>query len=310
VGFVLLTLASGCFDVKSVPPDVEVTPDGTGVVSNAELGIRGQWFAYGDKYDWPHSCTNDDLGHHLPEECSKIDMPSSQAPDLGFVNQDGRMCTSGQVGRVLMCDSMGENAVVNCNNTDWDFSNMWGAGIGLDFDVDTSSGQRDPLARKAWDAPAHHVVGMAFDYEGIDDTEFGTAHLRIEFPILLPANSVLKAGEYTAGLNPMDGITGPSDGSQPYPDNPTPSEEHPEGSPWLKAPAIWPKARNAVSPVLSGHNLVYFSDVNPAPESEYAFNLHKLLGIQFHVPSFENDDKLGQHFGYGFCISHLTFLRE
>jgi hypothetical protein len=318
----LLGFVPACYDVNTVDPGIEVLPadDGRVYAADNALGIQGQWFADGDRYD-SQSCIRFGMHGDLcsevyfpppnsePTECPGKDLSYTTFP-LGFPNQDGVMCTSGQVGKVVRC---GANAV-NCNN-DLDFSNMWGAGIGLDFNLDVSSGTRDPTRRERWDATAHGIVGVAFDVQLIDDGGLGGPHLRVEFPLLLPDGSLLPAGKGAVALDPCaDPVLPPADATEslPYPDTPTPTEEHPDGSPFWGAPPTWGDALKDVSPARPGHNVIHFKDIPAAPEarSEYAFDPTRLLGIQFHVPSFKADSDAGGHFGYGFCISNLTFLRE
>jgi hypothetical protein len=308
---------AGCYDVNIVDPGIEVLPDASGQVELGKnpLGIQGWWFAYGDRYD-TQSCVR--IGMH-GDMCSQVYFPpplaepvtcdgsdiTYQTFPLDFPNQKGVMCSEGQIGEVMNCDP---NVVLNCNEG-VDYSNMWGAGIGLDFDLDVSSGTRDPSKRQSWDARAHGIAGVAFDLQLIDDGDLGNPYMRVEFPIVLPDGLPLTPGKGAVGLNPCAEPVQPGAGAV-YPDKPTPSEEHPQGSPFWGAPATF--AEKTASPVRVGHNEVRFSDVHAAPsQDEYEFDATKLLGIQFHVPSYKADNPaLGGHFGYGFCISNLTFLRQ
>jgi hypothetical protein len=308
--WVLVTTA-GCYDVKSVDPGIEVVPDPAGRVDEPELGIRGQWFSYGDNDDeYPQPCTN--IGKHAAAECSLVAFPEA-LPALKFPTQNGLLCTAGVVGEAVPCGL----GVPNCTPNVADFSNMWGAGIGLDFDLDVSSGERDPLARSPWDAHAHHIAGVAFDLQLFDDGGLGGPHLRIEFPMLLPDTLKVQPGQVSFGLSDKDKDkwATPVVGDPPadYPDAPAPSEEHPKGSPYWGARAVFSSAKTDLSPVRVGHNEIRFSDTIRAPESDYVFDPTRLLGIIFHVPSFAADapePMTGEHFSYGFCISNFTFLRE
>jgi hypothetical protein len=285
-------------------------PDGLGRVDQPELGLHGQWFSYGDNDDWPQSCTQ--IGMHPAAMCSEIFQPKP-LPSLNFSNLDGAMCTGGTIGEQMPCEAN----VVNCKDRA-DFSNMWGAGIGLDFDLDVSSGKRDPLARSIWNAHAHHVVGIAFDFRLLDDGGLGGPHVRVEFPMLLPSGLQVQPGKVSFGLKPSDKPVAPAatDPPQDYPDAPdVPSEEHPEGSPYWGAGKSFGDGKVDVSPVHGGYNEIRFTDTIQTPESDYTFEPARLLGIQFHVSSFEashpdSDSDVGEHFTYGFCISNLTFLRE
>ncbi len=321
VGLTLLASVTGCYDVKSVDPGILVLPDKYGLVDKSKnpLGIQGQWFAYGDRYD-TQSCLR--FGMHgdacsqvywpppdpTPTQCPGSDIAYTTFP-LKFPNQDGVMCTEGQIGLVMTCDM---NTVFNCTEG-FDYSNMWGAGIGLDFNLDTSKGVRDPTERGTWNAEAHGIAGVAFDLQLMDDGDLGGPALRVEFPIIMHGSDptqtlTLPPDKGAVSLNPCADKVGPGGD---YPDSPPPSEEHPDGSPFWDAPPVF-KTGITTSPVHTGHNEIRWSEVNPAPQqSDYAFQVNELLGIQFHVPSYKGSEPdQSVHFGYGFCISNLTFLRE
>jgi hypothetical protein len=304
--------AAACFDVKAVDPGVEVLPDASGLVDprKNELGISGHWYSYGDQYDAPSACTQ--VGMHDPEECSLVSWPPP-LPSLEFPNRGGSMCTFGSVGMVVDCES---NALLCAGSeevtpkTD-DFSNIWGAGIGLDFKLwsaeqwagEPADLERDPLRdRSTWDASAAGVVGIAFDFLLIDGGFLGTPHLRVEFPMRLPPGHRLPPDKATVTLKQDELVLIPA--GEEFPEN-APSEEHPSGSPFWGAPVGWGDGITDMSPVREGHNVVRFSDVKNPPESSYDFDVTQLLGIQFHVPTLTAD-----RLAYGFCISNLTFLRE
>jgi hypothetical protein len=330
-GLAVLASVTGCYDVKSVDPGVEVLPDRTGRVDATQnpLGIQGQWYAYGDSYD-SQSCLRFGMHGDLcsqvywpppsedVETCDGSDLTYTTFP-LGFANRNGVMCTEGQVGLVVPCAA----DVLNCDPNTKDYSNMWGAGIGLDFDLDpnVSGGMRDPIQRKPWDAEAHGVAGVAFDLQLIDDGGKDEPYMRVEFPTVLPQDSTVPSelGKHAISLRPCVDPTAPGTA---YPDTfdtngvGTPSEEYPEGSSYADAPPVYGGSDGDVSHVHTGHNEIRWSDVHKAPgtsqaQNDYDFTPSQLLGIQFHVPSFPPDSKNpGPHFSYGFCISNLTFLRQ
>lgn len=202
-----------------------------------------------------------------------------------------------------------------------DNSNIWGVGVGLDFSLADPEGKtRDPLihegGRSIWNPESYGISGIAFDFSliyGLDDPTFDpdrNANLRVEFPMVLPEGTTLPSGVVatssqwpgTASIRNQT-VRGPG---EDYPDNPTPSDEHPEGSPFWDAPRSFD---HVTSPVRQGHNVVHFSDVNPPPQDQildgtYEWDETRLLGVQFHVPTGKQRNK------FRFCISNLTLIRD
>jgi hypothetical protein len=299
--------AQACFDVKAVDPGVEVLPDANGLVDprKNELGISGHWYSYGDQYDAPSACTQ--IGMHEPEECSFVAWPPP-LPLLGFPNRGGSMCTFGSIAEIIECNA---NALLPCTR-DFDYSNIWGAGIGLDFNLPLDElPRRYPLHRSEWNPRAHGIVGVAFDFLLINGGSVNEPHLRVEFPVLLPEGERLPPNTGAASLDPDDfRIEQGSPNGAAFPDENPPSEEHPSGSPFWGAADTW--GDSDVSPVREGHNEVPFSEVKDPPEASYGFDVSRLLGIQFHVVPLKANDLTpeDERLEYGFCISNLTFLRN
>jgi hypothetical protein len=299
---------SGCFDVKSVDPGIEVLPDAHGRVDAAhnELGINGVWYSYGDQYDVPQACTK--IGMHDASECSVVSSPAP-LPTLDFPNSGGRMCTLGVAAQAVKCNP-DPAPLYGCKGSDADYSNIWGAGIGLDFALPLAApGEplvRSPLDREVWSADAHGIVGVAFDITWTDSGGKTEPHVRVEFPMLLPSTAQVPDGKGASSLVQGGKVVLPDDADRSFPDatpeTGAPSDEHPSGSPFWRAPSEWALERDHVR---VGHNEVRFSEVSKPPEDDYAFDRTQLLGIQFHVPT-TNTAPLA----YGFCISNLTFLRE
>lgn len=217
-----------------------------------------------------------------------------------------------------------------------DYPNIWGAGLGLDFALKDIS-KRNPLDRAAWDPAAHGVTGIAFDFS-MTELPADNDALRVEFPMLLPADSrlpslgvppdgpdwtgtasLLKDGIYSgpnalypdSAYNPQTGELDGEDGSVEVP-----SEEHPSGSPlWHDASGTTWGTDLKAGVVREGHNVIHFSEVHVPPFSQldpsglydgvYTWDESKLLGIQFHVPS-----RSGQADAFSFCISNLTLVRD
>lgn len=309
-GLAVLLVLGGCFDVRSREPGFEIRPDELGRVTlgSNDLGIQGFWYAYGDQYDCPSRCTQ--IGKHSPDECSQIITPA-HLPTLEFHNTNGEMCTSGRVAQIV---TKRDDCELCDKKMDPDYWNIWGAGIGLDFGLDVSASKagafvRRPIERTPWDANAHNIVAVSFDFRWLAASADGATPLRVEFPFMLPATEKLPPGKGTVGLDVRDctsAVVPPDETSVlPFPDQPTPTEEHPSGSPiWgVKKGSGWTDP--LFSPVHEGYNEVPLKSLDPPPDAFYAVDLSKLLGIQFHVPTSVSGPR-----PYSFCISNLVLLRQ
>lgn len=131
---VLFAAVLGCFsaacssdDDKKTPgggggDNIVLTPSETGWVDKGSnpLGIQGAWYAYadslGDDGQPPGKCQK--VGMHSDAECSKVETPQPGS----FAPSANGMCTKGTVAKVI-----------NGSNGMPDYSNIWGAGIALDF---------------------------------------------------------------------------------------------------------------------------------------------------------------------------------
>jgi hypothetical protein len=150
---------SGTGGTVSTGEGVALPPDATGWVDKGMnmAGVQGAWYAYGDGAENgvpPGSCQK---AGHMTSECSVITMPAAGM----FANVGGKMCTSGTVAKVIN--------LVGGTMPDW--SNIWGAGIGLD--LNNSGGAT--AVKEEFDASAYK--GISFD---IDTPPL--AGLRVEFP--------------------------------------------------------------------------------------------------------------------------------
>lgn len=177
---------------------VTVMPDPSGWVDRAaswnSIGIQGAWYPYGDQYG-KAKCTL--VGLHMPAECSTIASPDPLV--TGFPNEGGVMCTRGEVAPIVPC----KPDVPRCNVGTPDYSNVWGAGIGLDLNA---LGAEQGGVKSAWDPGAHRVTGVRFRIDKVPP-----AGLRVEFPIQLP--------------------------------DATSTEDHVDGSPYWGASAAYPPSR-------------------------------------------------------------------
>jgi hypothetical protein len=124
---------------------------------------------------------------HSPEECSRIDAPDPEKTE--FVNEKGKMCTSGETAVIPYCASCPD---------EYDYRNVWGAGIGLD--LNTNPGQ--PGAKLPFDALGAKVVGVSFEIDF-----WTTSPLRVEFPIVLPDEGTAATTEDHPDGSPYWGAT-------------------------------------------------------------------------------------------------------
>jgi len=328
--FVASVAVAGCYDVHSVDPGHSMVPlvadktTGTVKADSNALGLAGDWYSYGDQYPVLPRCTeiglhDADVGEHLDGQCSFVGSPVPQQspgpPGTGyFPNFGDRLCTYGNAARVMPCKD--DLKALWCSDGQPDYGNMWGAGIGFDFNPENlraSSGDAESCVPGGWDATAHGVVGIAFDFEWNDPTHEPDPMLRVEFPVALPPE----------GLT-LEDATVTSDGTGYATRLPgeilecgAPSEQHPSGSPFADAPVVWGTSGTSNDPshIVVGHNEILWSDVKGAPRKvadtdhplDYAYPFHpeNLRGIQFHVPS-----KKDYRIPYSFCISNIAFLRE
>ena len=164
--------------------EVTLTPDDTGWVDamadGNSLGIQGSWYPYGDQYgplcgDPPNSasgmkCNDSHFGAHPTSDCSVINHPDPSM--MSFPNTGGKMCTDGMIAKVI--------AIVNSTQgTGMDYSNIWGAGIGLDLKAEKGGTACD--MKGVFNAKDKHVVGIKFDLSS-DSGMIPSAGLRVEFP--------------------------------------------------------------------------------------------------------------------------------
>jgi len=226
-----------------------------------------------------------------------------------FEPDDGdSMCAMGVVKPLRPC----ANDPIVCNDDGLDYGNMWGAGIGLDFNAVSSEREK---AREPWDARAVHIRGVSFDL----DSRWDTSLIRVGFPVMLgesrklplDKSAVLREGvviRYDGSVTTFEGTpvskkTALEDDRSIDPDNPglpelpegSTSEEYPGGSPTWKLP------------VSAGHNQIEWSDVSSPEKTFYGdFNASLLMGIQFQV---HTSDDFTTPQPFFFCVRNFSFLR-
>ncbi len=176
------------------------------------------------------------------------------------------MCTEGAVAVILPCAA----GITTSGCPDKDYSNMWGAGIGMDLNAKKAE---DGGQKNSWDPALFGVIGISFEIDAVP-----LPGLRVEFPMLL-------TDEEAARVNLPSGST---------------TDDHPDGAPYWGATSVFP-----ASNVVAGTNRVVWSEVQP-PRTNYVFDTKRILGIQFHVPAVPGPNK-GP---YAFCVENLTLLRH
>ncbi len=296
---VAASATQGCYDAKEYPlmTTIPLSLGDDGAVQASELDIVGHWYAYGDAYDIPARCTA--LAKYPPAECAEFKKPEPPATDAApesvqlahnrvFPSNGTGMCTTGSVEQVL-CDG-----APCAQDGQPDYSNMWGAGIGLDFELRNDS-------RGTWNPVPYGVVGIAFDLQVLGDESAGDdlplTSLRVEFPIQFAGDVRVPPSNTAVRLDGSTVIAGGSlQGGT--------SEEFPGGSP------LWrQKSENDwASLVKRKHNEVFFSDLSlPAtqPKPDYPLDFSGLFGVQFHAAPDKDSKK-----SYGFCIDNLALIRK
>jgi hypothetical protein len=327
------------------------------------LGMSGAyWVEYDDQHSLTSACTNGAAGDHLPSEWSLVyaewdsgaggdgsggsggeaGIPKSRDPkcpptddelhrgDLPDPGPDGSICISGVLHPYQPCvHDVTQCLGIAVGDRLVDVSYMWGAGVGLKFERENS-----------WDAAGHQVRGIAFEFHG---TEKARAHLRVEIPILLAADtrvpddrpiirndgSVLDTKGTIHSCNPgdapqfdvergdtlRDALVGEQEG-----DGLVTSELHPYGSPfWQEAQGDPDVPAWTYSPVQHGYNEVKWSAIQPPPELDtYPFTNKHILGVHFQVSyptecERETDREVcdkQDDLEFGFCIEKLAVLFE
>jgi hypothetical protein len=260
--------AQGGMGSMAATTDVAITPDSSGWadMTTNDLGVQGSWYPYGDQYGVA-KCLN--VGLHTPDECSHITSPLPP-PAMGFPNQDGKLCTTGATAVILAC----KTGVTTSGCPDHDYSNMWGAGIGFNFN-ETAGTDGGMGAKNPWNPDDHGVTGISFELDGVP-----VPGLRVEFPMRLLDSEA-------SSVNLPPGST---------------TDDHPDGAPYWGADTAFDN-----SPAVKGANVVRWDAVKkPGTAQTYVFDKARMLGVQFHVPAV----KMAPPGDYAFCVSHFTLLRE
>jgi hypothetical protein len=146
---------------------VPLVPSDTGFVSDVTSMVIGAWYAYGDSAGPAASATGTDfadsqcaIGGFTMAQCSQIVAPTPGQP---FAPTAGKgMCTNGTAAQVAM------NAAGAA-----DYSHLFGAGIGLDFNNPGAEGG----PKGSFDVTPYKGIG--FDFTG---DVIPTGKMRVNFP--------------------------------------------------------------------------------------------------------------------------------
>jgi hypothetical protein len=127
---------------------------------------------------------------HMASECSSVTTPTFGS----FPNTDSKMCTTGHVAKVINLTGM---TTCPATSTACDYSNMFGAGIGLDVN---NAGLDGGTGKMTLNLTAAGIIGIAFDIDAVPLTG-----LRVEFPTDTTADTAAiykpqKAKNYTSPL--------------------------------------------------------------------------------------------------------------
>jgi hypothetical protein len=250
---------------------VTLVPNTSGWIDGAdnEIGIQGSFYPYGDRYGVA-KCLN--VGLHQPDECSTILEPLPPPAGTGFPNEGGVMCTRGETAVILPCPAN----LTTSGCPAQDFSNMWGAGIGFDFNANKGEPEGNG-EKRPWNPELHGITGVSFEIDAIPGPK-----LRVEFPQLLTEEEAR-----AAMLEP--GAT---------------TDDHLDGAPYWGASKDFGPSPVVVSPAV---NVVRWDQVKkPGAPGAYAVDRARMLGIQFHVPAVATAPRGS----YAFCVKNLTFLRD
>ncbi|HYQ42427.1 MAG TPA: hypothetical protein VER11_10665 [Polyangiaceae bacterium] len=144
--------------------EVVLAPSTTGFVNDA-TGVVGAWYAYGDGNDGANPGVCQTVGMHVTTECSAIEAPLPGMPFAPTGTSLAQMCTTGTVAKVI---NFGDPPAP-------DYSNLFGAGIGLDLNnpgLDGGTGVKMPF-----NTAEKKIIGISFDLDAVP-----ASGLRVEFP--------------------------------------------------------------------------------------------------------------------------------
>ncbi len=238
----------------------------TGFVQDMTSGVIGAWFAYGDGVGMGANTTTTDnansdcvlKGGFAPADCSQITSPTPGQPFPPTDPNSSKMCTSGTA------------AVVLNKNGNPDYTDLFGAGIGLDFN---NPGGDSGAPAGYLDLSAY--AGIEFDFTA---DVLPTNAMRVNFPFKTMHNtdSPFWMGA-TASSSPLTGKD--SSGNAP---------QH---------------VKVAWSDV--GGPFYLTQQTPPVDITQYPFDPKNVQAIQFQV--FTNTKTTTP---YSFCVANLALTKK
>ena len=151
--------------------DIPLTPSATGSVQYPPSKLFGSWYPFADSIGPNPTSSSIDIensdcvknGQFMASQCSMVTSPIAGQP-FAPDPSTGAMCTSGVAAMVLPASNGG-----------YDYGDLWGAGIGLDFDNPGA----DASAKVPWNGSAY--TGIGFDITG---GEIPINQVRVLFPFV------------------------------------------------------------------------------------------------------------------------------
>ena len=168
----------------------------TGTGASSEISVVGDWYAFGDGVgsnaglvaDAGSDYTDSDCvknGGFSPESCTQITTPTPGQPFLPTDLATNQYCTTGVAAQVMNKDGTA------------DYGDLWGGGIGLNFNPLGDGGTAGYADLSAY-------IGIEFDFSG-DVVPFQS--MRVDFPFLGQHGLDAPYWEGAMAYSPLTGTT-------------------------------------------------------------------------------------------------------
>ncbi len=264
---------AGCSSSKTMGgggATIPLTSTDTGFVQDATSGIVGAWYAYGDSVGSGASVANGDDhvnsdcvlkgGFSFPDQCSQIASPDPGKPFPPTDLASSEMCTWGTAALVM---NKGGSP---------DYSDLWGAGIGLDF----NNPGGDAGVKGYFDLSPYKGISFDFSAAPSPNGAIPAKSMRVNFPFM---------GQHATDSPYWDGGGDGAMSSSPLAP-PTGGVQHVE--------VDWDQVGGPL----------YLTQQTP-PTTPPAFNDTAVQAIQFQV--FTNANTATP---YGFCVANLALVKK